>query len=148
MFLLVFVCCCRTKRAVWRYSRDRAAIASRWSWLLSQIADLEIKIRQNNEYYQDYIQANSDPVISEDEQSCLVAAVASNEMQSNDPDDADSEEEMTEEELRLLSMGSSRTRGQLSSKFRKRKCEEANGLHYRSKKAQKPRYRSILTERN
>lgn len=49
------------------------------------------------------------------------------------------DEEMTEEELRLLSLGSCRTRGQLSSKFRKRNCKQANGLHYQSKKALRPR---------
>uniref|UniRef100_A0A1B0CCL6 PEHE domain-containing protein n=2 Tax=Lutzomyia longipalpis TaxID=7200 RepID=A0A1B0CCL6_LUTLO len=37
------------KRASWRWAKDRAAIATRWSWLLAQISDLEYRIRQHND---------------------------------------------------------------------------------------------------
>ncbi|XP_017771403.1 PREDICTED: KAT8 regulatory NSL complex subunit 1 [Nicrophorus vespilloides] len=39
------------KRAAWRYAKDRAAIASRWTWLQSQVADLDYKIRQYNDLH-------------------------------------------------------------------------------------------------
>lgn len=36
---------------LWSWSVQRAAIASRWMWLIAQVADLEFKIRQQNEMY-------------------------------------------------------------------------------------------------
>lgn len=39
------------KRALWKYSTDRAAIAARWTWLQSQISDLEYRIRQHTELH-------------------------------------------------------------------------------------------------
>lgn len=50
-FYLRYSFCCRSKRAAWRWVRDRAAIASRWTWLLAQISDLEYRIRQHNELH-------------------------------------------------------------------------------------------------
>lgn len=43
--------CFRAKRAAWRYANDRAAVASRWTWLQAQISDLEYRIRQHNELH-------------------------------------------------------------------------------------------------
>ncbi|KAH1012608.1 KAT8 regulatory NSL complex subunit 1 [Dendroctonus ponderosae] len=37
------------KRALWKYSTERASIAARWTWLQSQISDLEYRIRQHAE---------------------------------------------------------------------------------------------------
>ncbi|RWS09235.1 uncharacterized protein B4U79_10402 [Dinothrombium tinctorium] len=39
------------KRASWKWYVERGAIASRWTWLQAQVADLEFKIRQQNEMY-------------------------------------------------------------------------------------------------
>lgn len=39
------------KRSLWKYSTDRAAIAARWTWLQSQITDLEYRIRQHTELH-------------------------------------------------------------------------------------------------
>ncbi|GLG99074.1 KAT8 regulatory NSL complex subunit 1 [Gryllus bimaculatus] len=39
------------KRAAWRWARDRAGVASRWTWLQAQISDLEYRIRQHNEIH-------------------------------------------------------------------------------------------------
>lgn len=39
------------KRAAWRYATERAAIASRWTWLQGQISDLEYRIRQYSEFH-------------------------------------------------------------------------------------------------
>lgn len=42
---------CSARRAAYRWARDRAKIASRWSWLLAQISDLEYRIRQHHELH-------------------------------------------------------------------------------------------------
>lgn len=39
------------KRALWKWAVDRAAVASRWTWLQAQVSDLEYRIRQQNEIY-------------------------------------------------------------------------------------------------
>ncbi|XP_054161579.1 KAT8 regulatory NSL complex subunit 1-like [Oppia nitens] len=39
------------KRSCWKWCVERAAIASRWTWLQAQVADLEFRIRQQNEMY-------------------------------------------------------------------------------------------------
>ncbi|XP_041372074.1 KAT8 regulatory NSL complex subunit 1-like isoform X2 [Gigantopelta aegis] len=39
------------RRSEWKWSRDRAGIASRWTWLQAQVSDLEYRIRQQSEIY-------------------------------------------------------------------------------------------------
>ncbi|KAJ8982338.1 hypothetical protein NQ317_009454 [Molorchus minor] len=39
------------KRALWKYSTERASIAARWTWLQAQIADLEYRIRQHTDLH-------------------------------------------------------------------------------------------------
>lgn len=39
------------KRAAWKYATERAAIASRWTWLQAQISDLEYRIRQHSDLH-------------------------------------------------------------------------------------------------
>lgn len=46
---MVFVC--SRKRSCWKWCVERAAIGSRWTWLQAQVADLEFRIRQQNEMY-------------------------------------------------------------------------------------------------
>lgn len=41
----------RYQRAAWRWARDRAAVAARWSWLQAQVSDLEYRIRQHTDVY-------------------------------------------------------------------------------------------------
>lgn len=48
----------------WRWAVDRGAIASRWMWLIAQVADLEFKIRQQNEMYRT-LRQNKGPIILE-----------------------------------------------------------------------------------
>ncbi|KAI8129024.1 KAT8 regulatory NSL complex subunit 1 [Lucilia cuprina] len=105
-----------TKRAAWRYSRDRAAIASRWSWLLSQISDLEIKIRQHSELHQEIIRSKG-----------LVTCGGGG------GDNSKVGEQVNEEQ-----MGSCRTRGYVPSLFRKRKLIQTTNIHTISKKAARP----------
>ncbi len=47
-FFLLF---CRSKRALWRWLRNRASIAYRLSWLQSHMSALEYKIHHYNELY-------------------------------------------------------------------------------------------------
>ena len=42
---------CSRKRSCWKWCVERSAIASRWTWLQAQVADLEFRIRQQNEMY-------------------------------------------------------------------------------------------------
>ncbi|CAH1773587.1 unnamed protein product [Owenia fusiformis] len=39
------------RRAEWKWAVDRAAIASRWTWLQAQVSDLEYRIRQQSDIY-------------------------------------------------------------------------------------------------
>ncbi|KAI1289503.1 KAT8 regulatory NSL complex subunit 1 [Halotydeus destructor] len=39
------------RRANWKWAVDRGTMASRWMWLIAQVADLEFKIRQQSELY-------------------------------------------------------------------------------------------------
>ncbi|XP_058446354.1 uncharacterized protein LOC131427306 [Malaya genurostris] len=56
------------KRAAWRWAKDRASVAARWTWLLAQISDLEYRIRQHNELY-NKIKINKGAVTLESAQS-------------------------------------------------------------------------------
>ncbi|XP_070535525.1 KAT8 regulatory NSL complex subunit 1-like isoform X3 [Ptychodera flava] len=39
------------RRALWKWAVDRAAVASRWTWLQAQVSDLEYRIRQQTDIY-------------------------------------------------------------------------------------------------
>ncbi|XP_033730589.1 KAT8 regulatory NSL complex subunit 1-like [Pecten maximus] len=39
------------RRAEWKWATDRAAVASRWTWLQAQVSDLEYRIRQQSEIF-------------------------------------------------------------------------------------------------
>ncbi len=41
----------RQRRAEWKWHRDRAAVAARWTWLQAQVSDLEYRIRQQSDIY-------------------------------------------------------------------------------------------------
>ncbi|KAL1419863.1 hypothetical protein MTO96_004767 [Rhipicephalus appendiculatus] len=46
--------------AAWRWSVDRAAVASRWTWLQAQVADLEFRIRQQTDLCRQLRRAKGD----------------------------------------------------------------------------------------
>ncbi|XP_067844250.1 KAT8 regulatory NSL complex subunit 1-like protein isoform X2 [Heptranchias perlo] len=54
-------------RSEWRWTIDRAGIASRWTWLQAQISELEYRIRQINDIYR-HIRAAKGMVILDDSQ--------------------------------------------------------------------------------
>lgn len=39
------------RRAEWKWGLERAAVASRWTWLQAQVSDLEYRIRQQSDIY-------------------------------------------------------------------------------------------------
>lgn len=41
----------RVRRAEWKWAVERAAVASRWTWLQAQVSDLEYRIRQQSDIY-------------------------------------------------------------------------------------------------
>ena len=55
----------RNKRAGWRWARERAQIASRWTWLQAQVSDLEYRIRQQNEIYKQIRHSKGDVELAE-----------------------------------------------------------------------------------
>jgi len=48
----------------WKWAVERGAIASRWMWLIAQVADLEFKIRQQNEMYRS-LRLSKGPIVLE-----------------------------------------------------------------------------------
>lgn len=134
----------RGKRAAWRWARDRAAVASRWSWLLAQISDLEYRIRQHNELY-NQIRRSKGLVTFEDS----VNPTQTSTKQSvngfrgilpgnTKPLDVDIPPNGAIDPGTLN--GSSRTRPFQRNGFRKRKLLQTVNLHTISKKAARPRY--------
>ncbi|XP_060649678.1 uncharacterized protein LOC132786926 isoform X6 [Drosophila nasuta] len=118
-----------SRRAVWRYTRDRAAIALRWSWLCAQVADLEMKIRQHNDVYNDLYRSKGDVLL----ESTPAPKKGDNELQSTTGDLA--EQSATEPQPDWLC---SRTRPLMLSEFRKRKLFQTINMHTISKKAARP----------
>ncbi|XP_050341950.1 serine-rich adhesin for platelets isoform X1 [Bactrocera neohumeralis] len=140
------------KRAAWRYSRDRAAIAARWSWLLSQIADLEIKIRQHTELRQEIVRTKGSVVCGQDEphvatndsslktseiSAINITTTSVNGYKGNLVGNTSSKLDISEADGTGL-MGTARTRGFVPSLFRKRKLLQTQSLHTISKKAARP----------
>lgn len=64
--LKLFCIICRAQRAEWKWAVERAAVASRWTWLQAQVSDLEYRIRQQNDIYRQ-IRASKGAVILEDQ---------------------------------------------------------------------------------
>jgi len=118
------------KRAAWRWVQDRAAIASRWTWLQAQISDLEYRIRQNNELNKQLrtgkggvVLGGCDPRVSD--------SVVVNGYHGTLPGKTHGVDDEAVE-------SACRTRPLVWSSFRKRKILKTAGLHLRSKKAAKP----------
>nr|KAG5695851.1 hypothetical protein BaRGS_006508 [Batillaria attramentaria] len=50
------------RRAEWKWAMERAAVASRWTWLQAQVSDLEYRIRQQSDIYKQ-VRHSKGPVI-------------------------------------------------------------------------------------
>ncbi|ETN60262.1 hypothetical protein AND_008112 [Anopheles darlingi] len=140
-----------SKRALWKWSKDRAAVASRWTWLLSRVADLEYRIRQHNELLMK-IRINKGPITLEDPLQEASSAGGSDSNTINSPHSVngyrgqlpgsskplttDSAASITDEEEDMMSC--SRSRPYNREKFRKRKLLQTPNLHIISKRAARP----------
>ncbi|XP_017141484.1 uncharacterized protein LOC108155281 isoform X4 [Drosophila miranda] len=105
------------RRAVWTYSKDRASIALRWSWLCSQMAELEGRKRQYRDLYMDLNHSKG--------------AVELEQLQVQQPANGYKEEPSSEYQC-------CRARPLMLSKFRKRSLFQTTGIHAISKKAARP----------
>ncbi|XP_050407403.2 KAT8 regulatory NSL complex subunit 1 [Patella vulgata] len=53
------------KRAEWKWCVERAAVASRWTWLQAQVSDLEYRIRQQSDIYKQIRQSKGSIVLGD-----------------------------------------------------------------------------------
>lgn len=140
------------RRAAYRWARDRAKIASRWSWLLAQISDLEYRIRQHKELYL-LLKKHNGQVELEN----VTSSSTSN--QSNDPQlsqqsvngyrgilPGNTRSDAVDSEIKNVESndgednGTARTRPFKWNGFKKRKLLQSTNLHKISRKAARPRY--------
>lgn len=131
LLLLQFSLCVynRSKRAAYKYSKDRGAVASRWCWLATQISELDYKIRQHTDLRK-HIRENKGVIsletVTNHENQRISGASTSYNIDS-DTEDIDGG-------------SSARVRPLAKSLFRKRKLVQIANLHHISKKAARPRY--------
>ncbi|XP_052836433.1 uncharacterized protein LOC128252606 isoform X11 [Drosophila gunungcola] len=111
-----------TRRAVWRYSKDRAGIALRWSWLCSQLADLEMKTRQHSDLFVELTQSKGEVQLEATPKTSPSLPPPANGI-------------MEEPSADYLC---SRARPLVLSEFRKRKLFQTTNMHTISKKAARP----------
>nr|XP_029724751.1 flocculation protein FLO11-like [Aedes albopictus] len=143
---LLVVC---AKRAAWRWAKDRASVAARWTWLLAQISDLEYRIRQHNELH-NKIKVNKGAVTLEDasysfnqppsQQSVngYRGTLPGNTKPLDDSYDSTAMGSGGHNGAYDQSGGSCRTRPFHRNGFRKRKLLQTANLHTISKKAARP----------
>ncbi|XP_078581093.1 KAT8 regulatory NSL complex subunit 1-like isoform X1 [Branchiostoma floridae x Branchiostoma japonicum] len=55
------------KCSTWKWAMDRAAIASRWTWLQAQVSDLEYRIRQQSDIFRQIRAAKGQVVLGDPE---------------------------------------------------------------------------------
>jgi KAT8 regulatory NSL complex subunit 1 len=121
---------CRSKRAAFKYAKDRGAVASRWCWLATQISELDYKIRQLTDMKK-HVRETKSAVMLE------VTGFEGQLPGNSNPSrlyNVDSESEMEGD-----GMTSARTRAFISTSFKKRKLVQILNLHQASKKSARPR---------
>uniref|UniRef100_A0A182Q8H2 PEHE domain-containing protein n=1 Tax=Anopheles farauti TaxID=69004 RepID=A0A182Q8H2_9DIPT len=136
------------ERAAWKWVNDRAAVASKWTWLVARVADLEYRIRQHNEVL-NKIRINKGTVTLEDslgaesqlqQQQSSSSAVNGYRGQlpgSSKLPSVDGIAALEEEDADAVT-SCSRTRPYCRARFRKRRLMQTHNLHTVSKKAAKP----------
>lgn len=118
----------RSKRAAYKYAKDRGAVASRWCWLATQISELDYKIRQHTDLRK-HIRDNKGTVALEEVAGFEGQLPGSKTKVFN----LDSEDDEQGEGL------TARVRPFVKASFRKRKIVLTANLHQVSKKASRPR---------
>lgn len=71
----------------WKWAGERGAIAARWMWLFAQVADLEFKIRQQNEMYRT-LRTSKGPIVLEASATVPPSQPSNNDDGQEDPNDA------------------------------------------------------------
>lgn len=118
----------RSKRAAYKYAKDRGAVASRWCWLATQISELDYKIRQHTDLRK-HIKDNKGVVALEEVAGFEGRLPGSKtNVYSVDSDSEDQGEGLA-----------ARVRPYVKTSFRKRKLVHTANLHQTSKKASRPR---------
>uniref|UniRef100_A0A182R5T1 PEHE domain-containing protein n=1 Tax=Anopheles funestus TaxID=62324 RepID=A0A182R5T1_ANOFN len=134
-----------TERAAWRWAIDRAAVASKWTWLWARVADLEYRIRQHGEVL-NKIRVNKGPVALEElcvsgDQQQQQSQQSVNGYRGQLPGSSKpltSQTTLTDDEDADIGSSCSRTRPYCRTQFRKRKLMQTHNLHTVSKRAAKP----------
>ncbi|XP_054265677.1 KAT8 regulatory NSL complex subunit 1 isoform X2 [Macrosteles quadrilineatus] len=121
-----------TKRASWRWSQDRATIASKWTWLQAQISDLEYRIRQTNELNKKIRTGKGGVILEGEDPPRLCDSVVVNGYHGTLPGATG---KIIDDEP--VTVSSCRTRPLKRTSFLKRKVLRTAGLHLTSKKAAK-----------
>lgn len=119
----------RQKRALWKYSTERAAIAARWTWLQAQIADIEYRIRLHTDLQKE-IRTNKGHL----ELDGLNPATTVNGYRGQLP--GNSVVNSTTQDRYSQECQCARTRPLVN--FKKRKLLQISGLHAVSKRAARP----------
>lgn len=153
------------RRAAYRWARDRAKIASRWSWLLAQISDLEYRIRQHHELHlllkmsngqvefegtetSDSVEATSSAAAAATAPTTVAAdyqqlsvngyrGILPGNVRTNDDGDVDMKAIDDED---TDTNGTARTRPFKWNGFKKRKLLQSTNLHKISRRAARPWY--------
>ncbi|KAJ8960550.1 hypothetical protein NQ318_013838 [Aromia moschata] len=146
--LTAVISCCRQKRALWRYSTDRASIAARWTWLQAQIADLEYRIRQHTDLHKQIrakkggvqLGGASPPPPPPVPSSPTTLNGYRGQLPGSSPLDAAATKAVApaSEAGAASEYQCARTRPLAAGAFRKRKLLQIAGLHAVSKKAARP----------
>lgn len=123
----IFFLFCRSKRAAYKYAKDRGAIASRWCWLSTQISELDYKIRQHTDLRKHIRETKG--IVQLEEVNVEGHQISGSIATYNNGRDSDTEE----------CESSARVRPFTKSLFRKRKLVQISNLHHVSKKAARPR---------
>lgn len=111
------------KRALWIWSKQRASIASRWTWLQAQVQELEYKIRQHTDL-QRQVRSSKGVIQFIGEPRGYTGPLPGDSVQT----------QVDEQEVESCS----RTRPLDRSVFRKRKLLQMHNLHTAATKAAKP----------
>lgn len=131
------------KRAAFKYAKERASIASRWGWLMTQISELDYRIRQHMNL-QDELRAKKGPVLLENDPQPV------NGLRGQLPETSTSSASVPSLKTSLdvppngaldasSLVGSARTRAFDRSLFQKRRLVQTAQLHTISKRAARPR---------
>lgn len=150
------------KRAAYRWARDRSGIASRWSWLLAQISDLDYRIRQHTELHQQIkknkgaVKFEEAPVVPQQQQQSFTGDTDASQSLNGYRGTLPGNSKLSDIDVSTApnptnnnngaytdtdgTCGASRTRAFLRNEFRKRKLLQTSNLHTISKKAARQRY--------